>query len=85
MNVNPRSEQFGTTKPWDDLTEEEKASGDWILLPDVSTEPRRARKSEEAAIREERERQARVFDAFFAASGPPATAKGSFDALGRPR
>lgn len=36
MNVNPSSERFTEVVAWDSLTEAEKASGDWIQLPDVS-------------------------------------------------
>jgi len=44
MNVNPESSQFGTVKPWDSLTEAEKASGDWIELPAVDASPKQARR-----------------------------------------
>jgi hypothetical protein len=43
MNVNPQSEDFGKVVRWDSLTDEQKASGDWIELPNVADEPRSAR------------------------------------------
>jgi hypothetical protein len=43
MNVNPQSEDFGKVVRWDSLTGEQKASGDWIELPNVADEPRSAR------------------------------------------
>jgi hypothetical protein len=33
MNVNPLSEDFGKIVPWDSLTDEQKASGEWIEIP----------------------------------------------------
>jgi hypothetical protein len=42
MNVNKDSEEFTEVKPWDSLTEEEKASGDWILLPDTTSARRKS-------------------------------------------
>lgn len=42
MNVDPSSAQFCEVKPWDSLTEAEKASGDWIQLPDVTRARRRS-------------------------------------------
>lgn len=41
MNVNPESQQFTETKPWDSLTAAEKASGDWIQLPDTANARRK--------------------------------------------
>lgn len=34
MNADYKSPDFGQIKAWDELTEEEKASGKWIKLPD---------------------------------------------------
>lgn len=36
MNIDPNSNRFCETVAWDSLTDAEKASGDWIQLPDVS-------------------------------------------------
>lgn len=45
MNVNPASQQFTEVVPWDSLTDEQKASGDWIELPAKDTDVgRQARK-----------------------------------------
>ena len=33
MNVNPNSADYGKIVPWDSLTDEQRQSGDWILLP----------------------------------------------------
>lgn len=44
MNVNSESKRFTETVAWDSLTDAEKASGDWIELPTLDNEPRRARK-----------------------------------------
>lgn len=84
MNVNPSSEQFGEIKPWDSLTDEEKASGDWIELPDVSGSPPRQMARKKSRIE-------KLFGA--AKSGKIEDiedfmrdrVRGQFDALGKPR
>lgn len=78
MNVNPRSEQFGDIVPWDSLTEDQKASGDWIELPDVVGEPRRARKDEVGALQRLLESRGDLVRAL-------EMKRGSFDAVGKPR
>jgi hypothetical protein len=41
MNVDSQSPQFTDVRPWDSLTDDEKASGDWILLPDTTNARRK--------------------------------------------
>ena len=33
MNVNPNSADYGKIVRWDSLTDEQRQSGEWILLP----------------------------------------------------
>lgn len=77
MNVDPTSDQFCDVVEWDSLTDEQKASGDWIELPAPDGKPRRARRDDAAQLRRVR----RLFDRQELELG----LLGSFDAVGRPR
>lgn len=85
MNVNVRSEQFGDIVRWDSLTEEQKASGDWIELPDVIGEPHRARKDDVGSLRRLLESKGDLVHALEMKHREILMKRGQFDAVGKPR
>jgi hypothetical protein len=40
VNVDIQSDEFGSIRPWVSLTDEQRASGAWVRLPNGDAEPR---------------------------------------------
>lgn len=91
MNVNPESPRFTEVRPWDSLTEEERTSGDWILLPEVRSPDNPNAIVPPRAWYNPNARPRRLLNEIFAKHDPQQGAlpsllpRGEFDATGRPR